>query len=127
MWVPSPGEDQLRFGEHCSSSRSGQSLQTQGVVLASFSTELSRGAVTHSKTVCLLGVVGVEVVIVVIIKGMLRGLEHPRKGLVQKEPQGWALCILLQLHALAASWASSSPSLELLEDALSSSRVKGDH
>ena len=38
--------------------------------------------------VCLPEVVGVEVV---IVKGMMRGLEHPRKGVVRKEPQEWAL------------------------------------
>ena len=53
-----------------------------------FSIGLSRGADTHAKIVCLLGVVEVEVVATIVVEGMTRGLEHPRKGLVQKEPLG---------------------------------------
>ena len=59
--------------------------------------------------VCLLEVVGVEAV---IVEGMMRGLEHPRKGMVRKEPQGWALWLLLWLCALVASCASSPTTLE---------------
>ena len=31
---------------------------------------------------------GVEVVAIIVIKGTMRGLEHPRRGVVQKEPLG---------------------------------------
>ena len=41
-----------------------------------------------------------------------------QKGWSEKNLRGWALCILLQLQALVASWASSSPSLELPEDVI---------
>ena len=47
-----------------------------------FSTGLSGGVDILSKIVCLLGVVGVEVVATIVVEGMTRGLEHPRRGLV---------------------------------------------
>ena len=87
---------------------------------------LSRGAETCAKIVHKPGVVGVEVVIVVTVKGTARGLEHPTNGVVRKEPRGWALCILLQSHAFMATWASSSTILELLEDVIFF-QGEGDH
>ena len=47
-----------------------------------FSTGLSGGVDTLAKIVCLPGVVGMEVVATIVVKGMMRGLEHPRKGVV---------------------------------------------
>ena len=54
---------------------------------------LLRGVGTHHEKisgipVCLLELVGVEMVTVDVIRGMTRGLEHPRKGVVTKEPWG---------------------------------------
>ena len=40
------------------------------------------------KIVCLPEVVGMEVVAIVVVKGTMRGLELPRKGVVKKEPLG---------------------------------------
>ena len=54
--------------------------------------------------VCLPGTVRVEAI---TVEGMTRGFEHPRKGMVEKEPQGQALWHLL-LHSLMDSGASSS-------------------
>ena len=51
-----------------------------------FSTSLSRGVDTCSKIVCLPGVVGVEVVGTIVVKGTVRGLECPRRGVASKEP-----------------------------------------
>ena len=44
-----------------------------------FSTGLSRDADTHAKIVCLPGVVGAEVVAIIVVEQMMRGLECPRK------------------------------------------------
>ena len=67
-----------------------------------FATSLSGGVDTCSKIVCLLGVVGVEVVGAIVAVGMMRGLGHPRREVVWKEPLGWALCIVFPPHALIA-------------------------
>ena len=53
-----------------------------GSHLAFFSTGLSGGVDTYSKIVCLPGIVGVEIVATVVVEGMMRGLECPRKGVV---------------------------------------------
>ena len=50
--------------------------------------ELPRGVFTHcmkifGALVCWLGIVGVEAV---TVAGTMRGLEHPRKGMVEMEP-----------------------------------------
>ena len=58
--------------------------------------------------VCWPGIVGVEAV---TVAGMMRHLEHPRKGMVEMEPQGWALWYLL-LHSLVDSGPSSSATSE---------------
>ena len=68
-------------------------------------TGLPRGVVTccvkiFDVPVHLTEVDGVEAV---TVKGMMRGLEHPRKGVVGKEPQEWALPHLLWLQSLRAS------------------------
>ena len=47
-----------------------------------FSANFSAGVDTHSKIVHLLGVMGVEVVGAIAVVGMVRGLEHPRRGVV---------------------------------------------
>ena len=83
-----------------------------------FSTHLSGGADTHSKIVCLTEVVGREVVATMVVEGVGRGLEHPRKGVVKKGPLEQALCIGFQLCTLVASWTPSSPSLELLQEVI---------
>ena len=53
-----------------------------------------------------------------VIGGTTKGLEHPRKGVVTKEPRGWALWVLLQLCSLTAFLVSSSSSLKLLKDVI---------
>ena len=50
--------------------------------LKDFSMTLSGGVDTHSKIVCLLGVVELEVVDTIVVEGMMRGLEHPQRGVV---------------------------------------------
>ena len=47
-----------------------------------FSASFSGAADTHSKIVCLMEVVGVEVVGAIVVMGMARGLGHPRRGMV---------------------------------------------
>ena len=42
-----------------------------------FSARISGDADTHSKIVCLPGVVGVEAVSAIVVIGMMRGLGHP--------------------------------------------------
>ena len=74
---------------------------------------LPRGVFTHcvkifGVLVCWPGIVGVEAV---TVAGTARCLEHPRKGMVEMEPQGWALQHLL-LHSLMDSGASSSATPE---------------
>ena len=54
----------------------------QGGHVIFFSVNLSRGADTCLKIVWLLGVVGVEVVGVIVVVGMMRGLGCPRRGVV---------------------------------------------
>ena len=81
-------------------------------------TGLLRGLFTHwlkifGAPVCWLEMVRVEVV---AVEGMMRGLEHPRKGVIGKELQGWALWHLLWLQSLMASWTSSSTPLEHQEE-----------
>ena len=91
-----------------------------------FYTSLSGDVDTCSKIVCLLGVEGVQVVATIVVKGMMRGLEHPRKG--------WSKRNLWDEPS--ASYSSPMPSwppgplLPLpwnYSMMLSSSKVKGGH
>ena len=87
--------------------------QIQAVTSAFHAAELPGGIFTccmktFGAPVCWLEIDGVEVI---AVEGMMRDLEHPRKGVVEKEPRGWAVQHLL-LHSLMASGASSSTTSE---------------
>ena len=58
------------------------SMKLGGKAVFFFSASFSEGVDTHSRMVCLMGVVGVEVVGAIVVVGMARGLGCPRRGVV---------------------------------------------
>ena len=69
------------------------------------------GSNTQAKTVCWLRAMKVGVVTTIVIDGVTRGLEHPRKVMAQEEPWGQALCILPMPYTPSAFQSTSSSSM----------------